>query len=80
MTIILSKTISSLRTALSFLIVFLHAAITGLSTQELEASYDGPYKAYEYVSGVLTMIARVGVPLFFIISGYLFFISYKKDF
>ena len=78
MTIILSKTISSLRTALSFLIVFLHAAITGLSTQELEASYDGPYKAYEYVSGVLTMIARVGVPLFFIISGYLFFISYKN--
>lgn len=74
----LSKTISALRTILSFQVVFLHAAITGLTSQELIASYDGPFAVYKYVSTVSIIITRIAVPLFFIISGYLFFINYKN--
>ena len=80
MTTTLSKTISALRTILCFQIVFLHAAMTGLTNQELSASYDGSYAIYKYLSTALTLTTRTAVPLFFIISGYLFFINYKKAF
>lgn len=77
-TTLLSKTISALRTILCFQVVFLHAAITGLTNQELSASFDGPFAAYKYVSTISILITRMAVPLFFIISGYLFFISYRN--
>ena len=80
MTTTLSKTISALRTILCFQIVFLHAAMTGLTNQELSASYDGSYAIYKYLSTALTLTTRTAVPLFFIISGYLFFINYKNTF
>lgn len=80
MTTTLSKTISALRTILCFQVVFLHAATTGLTNQELSASYDGPYAIYKYLSTALTLTTRVAVPVFLIISGYLFFINYKNTF
>ena len=80
MTTTLSKTISALRTILCFQTVFLHAAMTGLTNQELSASYDGSYAIYKYLSTALTLTTRTAVPLFFIISGYLFFINYKNTF
>ncbi|WP_082150399.1 acyltransferase family protein [Parabacteroides goldsteinii] len=78
MTTTLSKTISILRTVLCFQIVLLHTATTGLTSQEISASYNGPLVIYKYVSVFFTLITKTSVPLFFIISGYLFFIKYNN--
>lgn len=78
MTTILSKTISALRTILCFQVVLLHTAITGLTSQEISASYDGPLAIYKYVTVFFTLTTRTAVPLFFIISAYLFFIKYNN--
>lgn len=68
-----SDTIKIMRTVLCFLIVFLHMGTTGLVYQEHHASH-----AFTDTVSFITLFTRIAVPLFFIISGYLFFVNYKN--
>lgn len=73
MTRLLSNTISGLRTILCMLIVFLHMQCTALTWQDLHIRQ---FPVYYSISTFFTLLTQLAVPLFFIISGYLFFISY----
>lgn len=73
MTTLTSDTIKALRTVLSILIVFLHMHSTALTQQDLNSHL---YPAYDYTVTFFTLFTNLAVPLFFIISGYLFFINY----
>lgn len=77
MTTQLSNTISALRTLLCFLIVFLHMHTTALTPQELAI---GEYPVYNHIATFITLISRLAVPLFFVISGYLYFIAFSPTF
>lgn len=73
MTNLLSNTISGLRTILCMLIVFLHMQCTALTWQDMHIRQ---FPAYYGISTFFTLLTQLAVPLFFIISGYLFFIRY----
>lgn len=71
----LSDTINMLRVLLCILIVFLHMGTTGMTYQEFHAP-----QLFKTVSSFISLASRIAVPLFFTISGYLFFISYDNTF
>lgn len=66
----LSHTIAALRTILCMQIVFLHMRITALTPQDIDIQ---AYPAYYYLATFATLLCRLAVPLFFTISGYLYF-------
>lgn len=75
----LSKTIMFLRFPLIVSVVFIHAGLEGVVIGGNVTVHDGQFPIYESVYHVITNeIARVSVPLFFFISGFLFF--YRTDF
>lgn len=77
MTSLLSNTISALRTILCMLIVFLHMQCTALTWQDIHIEQ---FPIYNYIITFFTLFTKFAVPLFFLISGYLFFISYTPTF
>ena len=75
----LSKTIMFLRFPLIVSVVFIHAGLEGVVIGGNVTVHDGQFPIYESVYHVITNeIARVSVPLFFFISGFLFFSAAKK--
>lgn len=76
----LSTIISWLRFPLACLIVLKHYYTPDISSEIMTSMYGGDYSIYNYVGGFLTYIFPVfAVPLFFFISGYLFFMKYDKN-
>lgn len=76
---LLSKTISYLRFPLTVGVVFIHFNLAnGLNVHGIQYRLDNPewYSLIVYIVSVL--LPQIGVPLFFIISGFLFF--YRTDF
>ena len=69
----LSDTINMLRGLLCIMIVFLHMGITGIVHQEIHAP-----QLFKTISSLIILVCQIVVPLFFTISGYLFFINYKN--
>lgn len=72
----LSHTIAALRTVLCMQIVFLHMRITALTPQDIDIQ---AYPAYYYIATFATLICRLAVPLFFSISGYLYFQTFVME-
>lgn len=77
---LLSKTISFLRFPLTVGVVFIHFNIakSGFIMQGVRYGLDNPNWYYYIIYFFSDVLPRVAVPLFFIISGFLFF--YHKDF
>ena len=77
---LLSKTISYLRFPLTVGIVFLHfnLAKNGFSIHGVKYGLNNPEWYYYIINFFSEVLPRIGVPLFFLISGFLFF--YKKEF
>lgn len=80
-----SETISALRFPLIVGIVFIHFGVAnGVSVQGVEYGANTPYWLVCVNNFFSQVLARIGVPLFFVMSGYLFFCSglnrdvYKK--
>lgn len=77
---LLSKTIDFLRFPLAVLVVYLHFnfATKGITIRGEKYGLNNPewyYWTFDFIAGV---IAKVCVPMFFVISGFLFF--YRRDF
>ena len=76
---LLSKTISYLRFPLSVAIVFIHFSIAeGINIEGKTVGAENPEWFVFIVNFISQALARIGVPLFFLISGFLFF--YRSDF
>lgn len=77
---LLSKAISYLRFPLTVGVVFIHFNIAkkGFSMHGIKYGLDNPDWYYYFINFFSEVLPRIGVPLFFIISGFLFF--YHKDF
>ncbi len=76
---LLSKTISYLRFPLTVGVVFIHFNLSvGLTIHGVKHGLDNPEWYFFIVNFISEVLARIGVPLFFVISGFLFF--YGKDF
>lgn len=76
---LLSKTISYLRFPLTVGVVFIHFSLAkGLNIHGIKHGLDNPEWFFYIVNLISEVLARIGVPLFFIISGFLFF--YRKEF
>lgn len=76
---LLSKTILFLRFPLIVAVVFIHANLADVMIGGVSLVEEGQFPLYELVSHVLSdELARIAVPLFFFISGFLFF--YRTDF
>lgn len=75
----LSKTISFLRFPLTVGVVYIHFNLSeGLSLHGEQYGLDNPEWYFFIINLVSNAFARIGVPLFFVISGFLFF--YRSDF
>ena len=71
---LLSSTISYLRFPLTVGIVFIHFHLdTGLDIRGTVHGLDNPDWYFFIVTTISQVLARIGVPLFFVISGFLFF-------
>lgn len=76
---ILSQTISFLRFPLIVGVVFIHANFSNLMIDGVDVSQTEGFPVYQTISLLCSnIIARICVPLFFFISGFLFF--YKSEF
>ena len=76
---LLSKTISYLRFPLTVGVVYIHFSLEeGLAINGKIYGLDNPDWYFFIVNLISQTFARVGVPLFFVISGFLFF--YRIDF
>lgn len=76
---LLSKTISYLRFPLTIGVVFMHFCLSkGLAVRGVKYGMDNPDWYFYIINFLSDVLPRIGVPLFFVISGFLFF--YKKDF
>lgn len=76
---LLSKTISYLRFPLTVGVVFIHFNLTYcLNIHGVIHGLENPEWFFLIVYIISELLPRIGVPLFFIISGFLFF--YRKDF
>lgn len=72
---LLSKTISYLRFPLTVGIVFIHFSLhEGLEIHGIKHGLDNPEWFFFIVYFISQVLARIGVPLFFVISGFLFFL------
>lgn len=70
----ITQTIAILRTILCIQIVFLHMVLTAPVQQD----FDKQYTLYHNIISFLTIFNNIAVPLFAIISGYLFFYNYTN--
>ncbi|MBQ8715541.1 MAG: acyltransferase [Prevotella sp.] len=77
---LLSKTISYLRFPLTVGVVFIHfnLAKNGFSMHGVKYGLNNPEWYYYIINFFSEVLPRIGVPLFFLISGFLFF--YRKEF
>ena len=76
---LLSKTISYLRFPLTIGVVFIHFNLSnGLGIRGVLYGLNNPEWYYCIIHLVSDVLSRIGVPLFFLISGFLFF--YRKGF
>lgn len=77
---LLSKTISCLRFPLTVGVVFIHfnLATKGFSMHGVKYGLDNPEWYYYIINFFSEVLPTIGVPLFFLISGFLFF--YRKEF
>ena len=76
---LLSKTISYLRFPLTVGVVFIHFDLSkGLDIGGMTQGLNNPDWYFFIINLISGTLATIGVPLFFIISGFLFF--YHKDF
>ena len=76
---LLSKTISYLRFPLTVGVVFIHFGLSkGLNIHGVKQGLENPDWYFFIIKLISETLARIGVPLFFIISGFLFF--YRNDF
>ena len=76
---LLSKTISYLRFPLTVGVAFIHFDLSqGLDIKGLTYGLNNPDWYFFIINLISGTLATTGVPLFLVISGYLFF--YRKDF
>ena len=76
---LLSYTISYLRFPLTVGVVFIHFSLDGgINVHGVKYGLDNPEWYFFIINFTSQVLAAIGVPLFFFISGYLFF--YNKDF
>lgn len=76
---ILSKTITFLRFPLTIAVVLIHTVLVGLVYNGTSSTEENQYTIYNFYYHILSEeLARIAVPLFFFISGFLFF--YHTDF
>lgn len=83
---LLSKTINYLRFPLTVGVVFIHFnLVDGFNISGIEYGVDNPKSYYYLVTFFSAVLPRIAVPLFFFISGFLFFyntefgfVAYKK--
>lgn len=74
-----SKTIDYLRFPLAVFVVFIHTSQANISLRLLDYSALSGKDVYDILTVIFSQtIATIAVPLFFVISGYLFFISVKE--
>lgn len=77
--VLLSKTISYLRFPLTVGVVFIHFDLSqGLDIAGATHGLNNPNWYYFIINLISGTLATIGVPLFFLISGFLFF--YRRDF
>lgn len=75
---LLSSTISYLRFPLTVAVVFIHFSLTdGLMVHGVKHGLDNPDWFFHIVNFCSEVLARIAVPLFYMISGFLFF--YRPD-
>ncbi len=75
---LLSKTISYLRFPLIVGVVFIHNDISTFTLQGIKHEFNNPDWYYYIIAFFSQVLPRISVPLFFFISGFLFF--YHTDF
>lgn len=76
---LMSKTISILRFPLTVAVVFIHFNLAkGLTIRGTTYCLNNPDWFFYFINFISDVLGRIAVPLFFIISGFLFF--YGKDF
>ncbi len=76
---ILSKTITFLRFPMIVAVIFIHTNLGGVVINGTQLAQAGQYRTYALLHHAITdEVARIAVPLFFFISGFLFF--YRSDF
>lgn len=74
-----SKTIAYLRFPLIFLVVFIHTNLTDVNVGGNIIVKEGDFFVHDVIRHILSEeFARIAVPLFFFISGYLFFYNMRK--
>lgn len=77
---IVTKTIESLRFPLTVGIVFIHFSLAdGLNIHGVSHGLDNPDWFFNIVNLISEVVARICVPLFFMISGFLFFYKVRFD-
>lgn len=72
-----SEVINALRFPMAFGVVFLHANFLSADIELKANNFD--WTILKYYSVGISILFSITVPLFFIISGYLFFKSFKKE-
>ena len=72
-----SKRITALRFVLSCLVVFIHIEVTKVNFTEGTTVMEVPTWVSAILESIKNILARIAVPTFFIISGYLFFAKPK---
>lgn len=74
-----SKTIDYLRFPLAVLVVFIHTAQSGAALRMIDYGNLKGSDVYDILTVIFSQtIATIAVPLFFVMSGYLFFINVKE--
>ena len=76
---LLSRTISWLRFPLIVGVVFIHNNISTIRFQGVEYEFDNPDWYYAVINFFSEVLPRIAVPLFFFISGFLFFYRVSFD-
>lgn len=70
---LLSKTINFLRFPLIVGVVFIHNDISSVTMQGIKYEFNNPEWYYYIIDFFSQVLSRISVPLFFFISGFLFF-------
>lgn len=69
-----SETISYLRLPLIVLVVMIHSKFDGVVVNGVDLMHEGSFPCYSTISTLISnIIASIAVPLFYFISGFLFF-------
>lgn len=72
----LSDTITWLRFPLACSIVYLHYYTSDISAEIISEKFHRSFDLYYYIANSISLFPQVAVPIFFFISGYLYFVKF----